>query len=59
MSTNLKGNDMYKKISVTKDYTVSERKMIQEMREQVKEKNNQEPEDSEFVYKLGGTPKKA
>ena len=55
--TNLKGNDMYKKISVTEDYTVSERKMIQEMREQVKEKNNQEPEDSEFVYKLRGTPK--
>ena len=31
--------------------------MIQEMREQVKEKNNQEPEDSEFVYKLRGIPK--
>ena len=53
----LKGNVMYKKVSVTEDYTVSERKMIQEMREQVKEKNNQEPEDSEFVYKLRGTPK--
>ena len=54
---NLKGNDMYKKVSITEDYTVSERKMIQEMRERVKEKNNQEPEDSEFVYKLRGTPK--
>ena len=55
--TNLKGNESYKKISITEDYTVSERKMIQEMREQARQKNDQEPEDSEFVYKLRGTPK--
>ena len=55
--TNLKGNEAYKKISITEDYTVSERKMIQEMREQARQKNDQEPEDSEFVYKLRGTPK--
>ena len=54
---NLKGNEAYKRISVTEDYTISERKMIQEMRDQVRTKNDAEPENSEFVYRLRGTPK--
>ena len=37
--TKLKGSEAYKRISVTEDYTLSERKMIQEMRDQVKLKN--------------------
>ena len=55
--TNLKGSEAYKRISVTEDYTLSERKMIQEMRDQVKLKNQNEPETSEFIYRLRGTPK--
>ena len=55
--TKLKGSEAYKRISVTEDYTLSERKMIQEMRDQVKLKNQNEPETSEFIYRLRGTPK--
>ena len=41
--TKLKGRDAYRRISITEDYTVSERKMIQEMRYHVnlKKKTNQ------------------
>ena len=55
--TRLKGNETYMRISITEDYTVSERKIVQELRDQVKLKNDEEPENSEFVYKLRGTPK--
>ena len=41
--TKLKGSETYKRISITEDYTLSERKMIQEMRDRVKLKNENEP----------------
>ena len=53
----LKGKDSFKRISVTEDYTLSERKMIAAKKAEVQEKNANEPEDSEIIYKLRGTPK--
>ena len=55
--TKLKGNETYARISITEDYTFHERKLIQEMKEQVKTKNSKEPDDSGFIWKLRGTPK--
>ena len=53
----LKGNEVYARISITEDYTIHERKLVQEMKEQVKAKNITEPDDSGFIWKLRGTPK--
>ena len=53
----LKGNEAYARISITEDYTIPERKLVKEMKEQVKAKNSVEPEDSGFIWKLRGTPK--
>ena len=53
----LKGKDSFKSRSVTEDYTVLERKMIQAKKTEVHAKNAQEPEDSEYIFKLHGTPK--
>ena len=54
---NLKGKEQYKGISVTEDYTTSERQMIRDFTSLAKEKNASEPENSEFVWKVRGTPK--
>ena len=53
----IKGNKVYARISITEDCTISERKLVKEMKEQVKAKNSVEPEDSGFIWKLRGTPK--
>ena len=53
----LKGNETYARISITEDYTIPERKLVKDMKEQVKTKNSAEPEDSGFIWKLRGTPK--
>ena len=53
----LKGNEAYARISITEDYTIPERKLIQDMKEQVKAKNCVEPDDFGFIWKLRGTPK--
>ena len=55
---NLKGNELYKGINITEDYTVAEREMIRKMSEEIKTKNSQELPNSKYVYKLHGTPKK-
>ena len=39
---NLKGNELYKGISITEDYTVAEREMIRKMSGEIKTKNSQE-----------------
>ena len=54
---NLKGKDQYKGISITEDYTISERQMIREFTSLAKEKNVNEPENSDFIWKVRGTPK--
>ena len=54
---NLKDKKMYNGISITDDYTVTERKMIKEYTIKAKEKNSIEGENSDFVWKVRGTPK--
>ena len=53
----LKGNEAYTRISITEDYTIPERKLVHDMKEQVKARNSLEPDDSSFIWKLRGTPK--
>ena len=48
----LKDNDKYSGISVTDDYTQSERKLIKDKVEEAKIKNNQEGLSSSFVWKV-------
>ena len=47
---NLKGIPEYKNISVTEDYTVTERRMIKDWSDKAKEKNKNESPDSKFVW---------
>ena len=54
---NLKDKKIYNGISITDDYTVTERKMIKEYTIKAKEKNSIEGENSEFEWKVRGTPK--
>ena len=54
---NLQDNTEYKGISITEDYLVSERQMIKEFANKAKEKNSLELENSNFVWKVRGTPK--
>ena len=54
---NLKGNTEYIGISIRDDYTVSERKIIKEFVSKARDKNSLEPENSNFIWKIRGTPK--
>lgn len=54
---NLKGQERFKGVSITADYTVSERQQIREFAIKAKENNNNEPADSEIVWRVRGTPK--
>ena len=52
---NLKGTaDEFGKISVTEDYTQTERKQIEEW---VKKAKEQSANDEKYIYKVRGTPK--
>lgn len=53
----LKGIVEYRGISITEDYTLSERNMIREYAEKAKERNQLEPEESQYIWRLRGTPK--
>lgn len=53
---NLKGNTEYNGISITDDYTLSQREMINDYRKEVKEMNSKN-ENSEYFYCVRGTPK--
>ena len=53
----LKGIPEYKNISVTEDYTITERRMIKDWSDKAKEKNKNESPDSKFVWKVQGSPK--
>lgn len=55
--SNLKGFDEFKGISVTEDYTITERNIVKEFTEKARERNNQEPEDSSYIWRVRGTPK--
>ena len=55
---NLKRTSEYKTISVTKDYTITERRMIKDWSDKAKEKNKNESPDSKFVWRYErGSPK--
>ena len=56
--SNLKNHkEEYDKISFTADYTQSERAMIKEFATEAKAKNDIEPPESGFVWKVRGSPK--
>ena len=44
-------------MSITKDYTFSERQLIRQFALQAKEKNFPEPEESNYVWRVRGTPR--
>ena len=45
----LKDGERYKGIGITEDYTLSERKLIQEYNARAKEKNDNDPENNSHV----------
>ena len=47
----------YRTISVTEDYTITERRMIKDWSGKAKEKNKNESPGSKFVWKIQGSPK--
>ena len=53
----LKGNNDYKGISVTSDNTRKDRELIKEWATKAKEANENEDPDSQFEWKVRGTPK--
>ena len=54
---NLKGTPESKTISVTEDYTITERRMIKDWSDKAKEKNKNESSDSKLVWRVRGSPK--
>ena len=54
---NLKDHNEFKGISITDDYTMSERQMIKEFATKAKEKSSLEPDGSNYVWRVRGTPK--
>ena len=55
--TNLRNQIEYKGVSVTEDYTLTERKLLQDWREKAKVKNNEEDPNSNYIWRVRGTPK--
>ena len=54
---NLKGIQEYKSISVTEDYTITERRMIKDQSDKAMEKNKNESLDSKSVWTVRRSPK--
>ena len=54
---NLKGKENYRRISITNDYTIKERNMVQEFVKKAKAANENENPDSGFEWKVRGSPK--
>jgi len=52
----LKGNNLYKGIHITDDYTFNERKLIRDFNQQAKEKTSKE-EDQNSIWRVRGSPK--
>ena len=53
----LKGSSEFKGVSITEDYTVSERKLIREFNAKAKEKTGNDPEKETVVWRVRGSPK--
>ena len=54
---NLKDQVAFKGLSVTDDYTIAERRMIKEWTDKVKENNDKESPDSNYMWRVRGAPK--
>ena len=54
---NLRGKTDFAGISITDDYTLSERKMIRDFARKAKEANANEPPDCDFTWRVRGSPK--
>ena len=54
---NLKGKTDFKGISITEDYTISERQLIKEFRKTARDKNALELDNSNFIWKVRGNPR--
>jgi len=53
----LKGLENYESVSITDDYTQAEREMIKSWANKAKAKNDEESEDTKFVWRVRGNPK--
>ena len=53
----LKGKDKYTGLSVTEDFTQAERALFKSWAEKAKAKNNEEPRESNFIWRVRGSPK--
>ena len=53
----LKGIQTHLKMSITDDYTSMQRKAIQDAVKRARDRNANEPEDSNIIWKVRGTPK--
>ena len=53
----LKGNEIYKGISVTSDHTIQERNLIKQWVDKAKRANEEEPAGTKYVWKIRETPK--
>ena len=53
----LKGKSDFDRISVKNDFTISERNLIKDYVQRANEKNQNEPADSEYVWRVRGSPK--
>ena len=54
---NLKGKSNYNGISIKEDFTISERSIIKEYVQRANEKNEKEAGDSEYFWRVRGSPK--
>ena len=55
---NLKSIEKYKRISITNDYTLTQRRIVKEWIQKAKERNEKEPTDSKVVWRVRGSPEK-
>ena len=53
----LKDNNTFFGLSVAHDYTIAERELTKEFSEKAKERNDNEPQDSKYIWKIRGNPK--
>ena len=53
----LKGKSEFGGISIKEDFTISERNLVKEYVQKANEKNQSEPVDSEYVWRVRGSPK--
>ena len=55
--SNLKGKDDYIGVSITEDYSLKERELIKSFSQKAKDANENEDGDSQFIWRVRGTPK--